>query len=180
VIVLIGWFYTGIGLPNLSSLNTVKAEQNSEVFAADGSLLFELKGDQNREIIALDQMPDALKKAIIAIEDSNFYHNNGIDWKAVARALWANILKGSVAEGGSTIAQQYVKNAYVGPKRTIWRKIEEAHLALELEQKYTKDKILELYLNDIPFGKDATAFSPRRTSTSERRRRNSRCRNARC
>ncbi len=153
VIVLIGWFYTGIGLPNLSSLNAVKAEQNSEVFTADGSLLFELKGGQNREIIALDQMPDALKKAIIAIEDAGFYHNNGIDWKAVARALWANILKGSVAEGGSTIAQQYVKNAYVGPKRTIWRKIEEAHLALELEQKYTKDKILELYLNDIPFGK---------------------------
>jgi penicillin-binding protein 1A len=149
---LVGWFYTGIGLPKLSSLKDYKAEQNSKVFASDGSLLCELKGDQDREIIGLDQMPDALKKAIVAIEDTDFYHHTGINWKAVVRALWANVVKGSVVEGGSTITQQYVKNAYVGTKRTLWRKIEEAHLAFELEQKYSKDKILELYLNDIPFG----------------------------
>jgi len=149
---LVGWFYTGVGLPKLASLNSYKAEQNSKVFASDGSLLCELKGDQDREIIALDQMPDALKKAIVAIEDIDFYHHTGVNWKAVARALWANVVKGSVVEGGSTITQQYVKNAYVGPKRTLWRKIEEAHLAFELEQKYSKDKILELYLNDVPFG----------------------------
>jgi len=149
---MVAWFYTGVGLPKLSSLNAYKAEQNSKVFAADGSLLCELKGDQDREIIALDQMPDAIKKAVVAIEDEDFYHHKGVDWKAVARALWANIAKGSVVEGGSTITQQYVKNAYVGPKRNLWRKIEEAHLAFELEQKYSKDKILELYLNDIPFG----------------------------
>jgi penicillin-binding protein 1A len=132
---LVGWFYTGIGLPKLSSLKDYKAEQNSKVFASDGSLLCELKGDQDREIIGLDQMPDALKKAIVAIEDTDFYHHTGINWKAVVRALWANVVKGSVVEGGSTITQQYVKNAYVGTKRTLWRKIEEAHLAFELEQR---------------------------------------------
>jgi penicillin-binding protein 1A len=150
---VVAWFYTGVGLPKLSSLNTYKAAQNSKVFAADGSLLCELKGDQDREIIGLDQMPDALKKAIVAIEDTDFYHHRGVNWKAVVRALWANVVKGSVVEGGSTITQQYVKNAYVGPRRTLWRKVQEAHLAFELEQKYSKDKILELYLNDILFGK---------------------------
>jgi penicillin-binding protein 1A len=149
---LIGWFYTGVGLPKLASLAEYKAEQNSKVFAADGSLLCELKGDQDREIIALGDMPDGLRKAVVAIEDNEFYHHMGVNWKAVARALWANVVKGGVVEGGSTITQQYIKGAYVGPQRTLWRKIEEAHLAYELEHKYSKDKILELYLNDIYFG----------------------------
>ncbi len=149
---LVGWFYTGVGLPKLASLHEYKAQQNSKVFAADGSLLCELKGDQDREIIALDEMPDAIRKAVIAVEDTEFYRHRGVNWKAVVRALWANVVKGSVVEGGSTITQQYVKGAYVGARRTLWRKIEEAHLAYELEQKYSKDKILELYLNDIYFG----------------------------
>ncbi|MHB8893885.1 MAG: PBP1A family penicillin-binding protein [Candidatus Geothermincolia bacterium] len=149
---LIGWFYTGIGLPKLATLNEYKAAQNSKVFAADGTLLCELKGDQDREIIALDEMPDALRKAVVAVEDTDFYHHQGVNWKAVARALWANVVKGGVVEGGSTITQQYIKGAYVGAKRTLMRKIEEARLAYELEQKYSKDKILELYLNDIYFG----------------------------
>ena len=148
----IAWFYTGVGLPQLSSLKQYKAAQNSKIFAADGTLLGELKGDQDREIIALDQMPEALLQAVTAIEDIDFYKHRGVDWKGVARALWANVVKGGVVQGGSTITQQYIKNAYVGPKRTLWRKIEEAHLAYELEQKYSKDKILEMYLNDSYFG----------------------------
>ncbi|HEY5494247.1 MAG TPA: PBP1A family penicillin-binding protein [Candidatus Anoxymicrobiaceae bacterium] len=146
------WFYTGVGLPKLSSLKQYKAAQNSKVFAADGTLLGELKGDQDREIIALDQMPEALRQAVCAIEDIDFYKHKGVNWKGVARALWANVVKGGVVQGGSTITQQYIKNAYVGPKRTLWRKIEEARLAYELEQKYSKDKILEMYLNDSYFG----------------------------
>jgi membrane peptidoglycan carboxypeptidase len=150
---LVGWFYSGIGLPRLSSLTEYKSAQNSKVFAADGSLLCELKGDEDREIIALEKMPDALKEAVIAIEDKDFFRHSGVDWKAVARALWANLVRGTVVQGGSTITQQYVKNAYVGPKRTVWRKIQEAHLAYQLERKYSKNKILELYLNDIYFGR---------------------------
>ena len=148
----VAWFYTGIGLPKLSSLKQYQAAQNSKVFASDGSLLCELKGDQDREIIALDQMPDAIRKAVVAIEDHDFYRHKGVDWKGVARALWANVVKGSVVQGGSTITQEYIKNAYVGPQRTLWRKIEEARLAYELEQKYAKDKILEMYLNNSYFG----------------------------
>ena len=149
---VVAWFYSGFGLPKLASLTEYKAAQNSKVFASDGTLLCELRGDQDREIIALEKMPDAIKKAVIAVEDSDFYSHKGVNWKAVLRALWANVVKGSVVEGGSTITQQYIKNAYVGPKRTLWRKIEEAYLAYQLEQKYSKNKILELYLNDSYFG----------------------------
>lgn len=149
---LIGWFYSGIGLPDLASLREYKAAQNSKVFAADGTLLCELRGDENREIISLREMPDSLRKAVIGVEDRDFYRHRGIDWKAVVRALWSNVVQGTVVEGGSTITQQYVKNAYVGPKRTLWRKIQEAHLAYQLEQKYSKNKILEMYLNDAYFG----------------------------
>jgi 1A family penicillin-binding protein len=150
---VIAWFYSGIGLPKLSSLTEYKSAQNSKVYAADGTLLCELHGDEDREVIALEKMPDYLKKAVIAIEDSDFYRHKGINVKAVIRALWANVVKGTVVQGGSTITQQYVKGAYVGPKRTLWRKIQEAHLANQLEQKYSKNKILELYLNDIYFGR---------------------------
>lgn len=149
---LLGWFYSGFGLPSLSSLNEYKAAQNSKVFAADGTLLTELHGDQNRELIALERIPEALRKAVIAVEDSDFYKHKGINWKSIVRALWANVVRGTVVQGGSTITQQYVKNAYVGPKRTLLRKAEEANLAYQLEKKYSKDKILELYLNDIYFG----------------------------
>ncbi|MFH1149071.1 MAG: PBP1A family penicillin-binding protein [Actinomycetota bacterium] len=149
---LIGWFYSGIGLPDLASLHEYKAAQNSKVFAADGTLLCELYGDQNREIISLQEMPESFRNAVIATEDRDFYGHRGVDWKGVIRALWANVVQGTVVEGGSTITQQYVKNAYVGPKRTLWRKIQEAHLAYQLEQKYSKNKILEMYLNDAYFG----------------------------
>lgn len=156
VVILVGglvvWFYSGIGLPKLSSLAEYKAAQNSKIFAADGTLLTELHGDENREIVALEKIPADLQHAVIAIEDDTYYQHGGIDWKGVVRALWANVVKGEVVQGGSTIPQQYVKNAYVGPERTLWRKIQEAHLAYQLSKKYSKDKILELYLNDIYFG----------------------------
>jgi len=156
IVLIIGgailWFFTGVGLPKLSSLKNYKVAQNTQVFAANGKFLFELHGEENREVVDLDIIPEYLQKAAIAIEDKDFYNHKGINWKAVVRALWANVIKGEVVQGGSTITQQYVKNAYVGRKRTLWRKIQEASLAYQLEKKYSKDKILELYLNDIYFG----------------------------
>jgi len=146
------WFYSGIGLPKLSSLSEYKPAQVSKVFAADGTQLCELKGDENREIVALPKMPKAIRDAVVAIEDVDFYKHGGVNWKAVVRAAWANLVNRSVVQGGSTITQQYVKGAYVGPKRTLWRKLQEASLAYQLTKKYSKDKILEMYLNDIYFG----------------------------
>lgn len=152
---LVLWFYSGIGLPKLSSLKEYKAAQNSKVFSSDGRLMTELHGDESREIIALEKIPDALRNAVIAIEDSGYYQHGGIDWKSVARAVWANVVKRSVVQGGSTITQQYVKNAYVGKQRTLLRKIQEAYIAYQISKKYSKDKILEMYLNDIYLGQSS-------------------------
>lgn len=146
------WFYLGYGLPSLKSLEEYKAAQNSKIYAADGTLLATLHGDQNREMVSLLKIPEYLQDAVIAIEDDQFYEHSGINWKAVTRALWINVVKGSVVQGGSTITQQYIKNAYVGTKRTLWRKIQEARLAYELDHEYSKRKILEMYLNDAYFG----------------------------
>ena len=148
----IAWFYSGFWLPKLSSLSEYKPAQVSKIFASNGTLLSELKGDENREIVALPKMPKAIRDAVVAIEDADFYKHSGINWKSVIRALWENLVNRAVVQGGSTITQQYVKGAYVGPKRTLWRKVQEASLAYQLSKKYSKEKILEMYLNDIYFG----------------------------
>src|SRR3989344_2205771 len=100
-------------------------------------------------------MPDCVKWATIAIEDDNFYNNPAFDWRAILRALITDLIKGKVVQGGSTITQQLAKNAFLSPEKTIIRKIKELVIAFELEKKYSKDEILNLYLNKIPYGGNA-------------------------
>lgn len=127
--------------------------ENSAIYAADGTLITTLEAEENRQNIALDKLPPFLPQAVIAIEDSRFYEHHGIDVTAVLRAATANASAGEVTEGGSTITQQYVKNAFLDDDQTVSRKVEEAALALQLERTYSKDLILELYLNTIYFGR---------------------------
>jgi len=148
----LAWFYTGVGLPSLSRLEKHRMDQTSKILAADGTVIAELHGEQHREKVSLDQISPYLQQAVIAIEDERFYQHSGVDWKAIARAFWTNVVEGKVVQGASTITQQYVKNTLTGKERTYWRKVEEASLANKLERKYSKDKILELYLNDVYFG----------------------------
>jgi penicillin-binding protein 1A len=146
------WFYSGIGLPKLEDLKTLQIAQTSKIIDANGEVITELHGEQNREYITLDQISPYLQQAVIAIEDERFYHHSGVDWMAIARAFWTNFVEGEVVQGASTITQQYVKNTMTGMERTYWRKVEEASLAYQVERKYSKDKILEMYLNDVYFG----------------------------
>ncbi len=129
--------------------------QSSKVFAADGSVLTVLHGEQNREEIPLARIPKHLQDAVVAIEDERFWEHKGVDLRAVLRAIRRDATDGGVQEGGSTITQQYVKNAILGDDRTVKRKVQEASLAFQLERKYTKERILELYLNTIYFGNGA-------------------------
>ena len=129
--------------------------ESSMVFAADGSLLTMLHGAQDRETVRLSQVPAALRQAVVAVEDERFWQHRGVDVKSVARAVYANARSGRVVEGGSTITQQYVKNELVGPDRSVRRKLREAALARRLERRYTKERILELYLNAVYFGNGA-------------------------
>lgn len=134
------------------------------VYAADGSVLAEWFVDEDRIEVGLEQVPAECVNAVVAIEDERFFNHPGVDLRAVARALVANLEAGTIEQGGSTITQQYVKNAILTPEVTLDRKVEEATLALRLEETLTKEEILERYLNTIYLGAGAYGLG----SASER------------
>jgi penicillin-binding protein 1A len=116
-----------------------------------------LSAQENRRVVPLDKIPEDTRRAVLAAEDRDFYEHGAISWRGLARATAANLLRRRISEGGSTITQQYVKNAFpgVGRDRTLFRKLKEAVLAVKLERKFSKDKILEFYLNTVYFGRGA-------------------------
>jgi penicillin-binding protein 1A len=127
----------------------------SYIYAADGSLLSTLHGAENRQPVTLDKVPDTVKDSILAVEDADFYTHPGVNLKATMRALVENVSSGGINQGGSTITQQLVKNALLNDDQNLDRKSQEAVLAVRLEQKLTKDQILEKYLNTVYFGSGA-------------------------
>jgi penicillin-binding protein 1A len=129
--------------------------QTSKVFAADGTLITELHAEQNRETVPLDRIGAPLKDSVVAIEDERFWKHRGVDMRSVLRAAYEDTSSGKVVQGGSTITQQYVKNALVGNERNLHRKVREASLAFQVERAYPKTRILEGYLNTIYFGNGA-------------------------
>jgi penicillin-binding protein 1A len=124
------------------------------VYDAQGRKLAELYGGENRVSVTLDQVSDDLVHAVLAAEDQDFFRHPGVDVSAIARALIADA-RGQPLQGGSTITQQYVKQAFVGSERSLTRKAKEASLALKLERKFSKEEILERYLNIVYFGRGA-------------------------
>jgi penicillin-binding protein 1A len=126
------------------------------VYARDGhSVLAILRGDQARIIVPSSRMSPWVKHAIVAVEDKRFYEHRGVDLRGMARAVWADISHRGTVQGGSTITQQLVKNAYLTSQKTIARKLTEAALAWQLEQQWSKDRILTAYLNTVYFGNGA-------------------------
>jgi penicillin-binding protein 1C len=147
--------YASVGLPFPGKVSAARA-QATEIYARDGqTLLYTIRGDKNRTPIAFDQMPSCIKDATVAIEDKTFYKHKGLDPRGFGRAVVANFEGGFGSQGGSTITQQLVKNALLSPEQTLTRKAKELILSLEIEQIYPKDRILELYLNEIPYGSNA-------------------------
>ncbi|MFO8076484.1 MAG: transglycosylase domain-containing protein [Actinomycetota bacterium] len=130
-------------------------QQTSVVLDADGGVLAELHAEQDRELVALEEVPEVLVAAVLAVEDPRFYDHGGLDGQALARALLTNARQGTIAEGGSTITQQLAKNAVTGDARTVGRKLEEASVALQLEAELGKDGVLERYLNTVYLGNGA-------------------------
>jgi 1A family penicillin-binding protein len=123
----------------------------TKIFDRDGDLLYSVFADQKRTPATLDQVPKYLQQATVATEDKNFYQHGGFDTTGYARAIYNTIFRGQLS-GGSTLTQQLVKNVLLSPKRTIGRKIKEFVLAVQIERKYTKDEILQMYLNEAPYG----------------------------
>lgn len=129
--------------------------ETSIVYAADGSVLAEWHGEQDRTVVSYDDMPVHLRDAVIAIEDQRFWEHNGVDIEGIMRALRANTRAGEVRQGGSTITQQLVKLLFTKGERTLTRKVREALLAYELEARTDKQQVLETYLNTVYFGNGA-------------------------
>src|SRR6187401_911295 len=137
---------------DLSSLHPTKIGQNTFVYAADGSLLGSIPAERNRQVVPLARMARWLPLATVAIEDRRFYSHGGIDAEGIARALWRDVQAGEVVEGGSTITQQLVRTLYISSERTVERKVTEACLAVKLDRKWSKDRILARYLNSVFYG----------------------------
>ncbi len=150
------YIYISKNLPDPATFDSRKVAQSSKIYDREGAaLLYEIHGEENRTVIPFNAIPELAKKATIAIEDANFYEHAAIDWKSIVRAMLANIRQGRLAQGASTITQQLAKNAFLTPEKTISRKFKELALAFRLESQYTKDRILDLYLNQIPYGANA-------------------------
>ncbi|MCX8006644.1 MAG: penicillin-binding protein [Coriobacteriia bacterium] len=143
-------------LPDLSSDSPAfRPAQTTVVYAADGSVLAEWHAEQDRTVVPLEQVPQHLQDAVIAIEDHRFYQHEGVDFEGIARALRQNASTGEATQGGSTITQQVVKLLFTGGERTLTRKIKEALLAYQLEARTDKKRVLETYLNLVYFGEGA-------------------------
>ncbi len=134
-------------------------EQSTRITDRNGALIIDLFTDQNRTNVALKDIPPVMRNAIIATEDQRYYQHQGIDLLGMMRAGFNDVVGGRAAQGGSTITQQYVKKAFLTPDKTLKRKISEAVLAYRVEKTYSKDKILEMYLNTIYFGHGAYGVS---------------------
>lgn len=156
---LVIWLYLLVReLPDPSQLSTRTIVQSTKIWDRTGKvLLYNIHGEEKRTIIPFSEIPDSVKKATLAAEDANFYQHPAFDLKAMIRAGIRTVFFRSRygIQGGSTITQQLVKNTLLSPEKLISRKIKEIILAIQLEQKYTKDEILELYLNQIPYGSNA-------------------------
>jgi len=148
------WYFTK-DLPSPKQLEYRQVPQTTKILDRNGKLLYDIYLDQNRTVVPLSEIPANLKYATIAIEDKDFYKHKGFDIYGIARAFGQTVFAGNI-QGGSTITQQLVKSVFLSPERTLTRKVKELYLALRVEMAFSKDKILEMYLNQVPYG--GTAF----------------------
>ena len=150
--VIVFWIAT-LKIPDASSLNDLKVAQSTKIYDRTGKIiLWDIHNDIQRTIVPLADISRHIKNAAIAVEDSSFYQHKGVDVPGILRATLVNIKSGKLRQGGSTISQQLVKNTLLTTDKTFTRKIKEIILTLKIEKKLSKDKILELYLNAVPYG----------------------------
>jgi penicillin-binding protein 1A len=145
---------TAAALPDIRLLENWHPSESTRIFDRQGNLVANIHGDEDRVVVPLAEISPHIQRAVMAIEDNRFYQHSGVDVRGTMRAMIQN-LKRSEVQGGSTITQQLVKNLFLTPERSIGRKIAEAALAMRVEQYYPKNKILEMYLNQVYWGNQA-------------------------
>ena len=148
--------YIAKDLPNPGTVNKRTIVESTKIYDRTGEkLLYEVHGEEKRTIIPFSDMPDVIKYATISLEDQDFYSHYGIKLSSIARSLLKDIVALGKTQGGSTITQQFVKNSLLTNEKTFIRKVKEVILSLEVETKFSKDEILAMYLNEIPYGSNA-------------------------
>jgi penicillin-binding protein 1A len=156
---LVAGFYVAVArtLPTLQLPEDIATAQTTRIYDDSDQpvLLAELHGLENREVLPSEQMPQLVRDAVVALEDERFYEHGGVDFVAILRAAWANATHGEIVQGASTITQQLIKNAFLTNEKTVDRKFREAALAYQLEKRWSKQKILDEYLNIIYYGEGA-------------------------
>lgn len=167
-LIFVGFFITGIfiivgvftyyakDLPEPGKVSTRNITESTKIYDRTGEhILYEIHGEEKRTLISFDEMPANVKYATLSLEDRDFYSHGGIKISAILRAIFKDLLTGSHAQGGSTITQQFVKNSLLTNEKTYTRKIKEVILSIEMEHVFEKNEILEMYLNEIPYGSNA-------------------------
>jgi len=149
------FIYYAKDFPRPEKFTERQLAQSTKIYDRTGKvLLYEIYGEEKRTVVPLSTVPDKLKNAVIATEDANFYHHFGVDLKGIIRAILSDLKIGRAVYGGSTIPQQLIRSTFLTPEKSAERKTREIVLALELDRRYSKDQILEWYLNQIPFGQN--------------------------
>jgi len=151
---LVGLALSFRDLPDVRVLKGYVPVETTYIYDINGELIARLHGDVNREVVTLDRISPHLKRSVLAMEDAYFYTHKGIDPSGIGRAIVANFSAGGTVEGGSTLTQQLVKNLFLSNERSLNRKVAEAVLAMRVEQVFTKEQILEMYLNQVFWGKN--------------------------
>ena len=155
-LLIAAFFYYSRYLPDPNAWQERKVIQSTKIYDRENkTLLYEIHGEEKRTIVAYSDISQIVKNATIVAEDAEFYNHSGINFRGILRAILADIRDKKILEGGSSITQQLIKNAYLSPERTLSRKIKELILAITLEKKYSKDEILNFYLNQIPYGSNS-------------------------
>lgn len=148
--------YAKSSLPDPDSIVSRQVKESTKIYDRTGTtVLYDIYDEEKRTVVSWEKINDTIKHATLAVEDSGFYEHRGFDIRGIVRSLFKDITSGSASQGGSTITQQLVGNALVGREKTVKRKIQELILAVEVERRFTKDQIFEMYLNQVPYGTNA-------------------------
>lgn len=148
-------FYLSSKLPDVDTISTYIPSETTKIYSSDGTLLADLHHEENRVFIPIERISPILQKSVIAIEDSRFYSHHGVDPIGILRAIAVDIKSGGFVQGASTLTQQLARNLFLSKRKHVGRKLSEMMLAVEIERKYTKTEILEMYLNQVYWGHNA-------------------------
>lgn len=147
------YVYFSTELPPADRITDINIAESTKLYDREEEVVFyEIYREEKRTVVPAEDIPELARQATLSMEDASFYEHGAFDWRGFTRALFINLVRGRVVQGGSTITQQLAKNIFLTPDRTIIRKLREAVLAIKLEQTYSKDDILTLYLNQVPYG----------------------------